>query len=213
MRASLDVAMSKPGPVPPQFGTLADRLRGEFDRADRLLESFLALAHAQHGPAADQSTLSLADLAATAIERRSDVISRLKLSVDQDGSSQVWVVGSETLLSRMVENVIDNAVNHNQPGGWVRVWTAVEGPVARIVVDNGGPVLVQQEVEQLIQPFRRLGAQRTGSEEGSGLGLAIVSTISEAHGGTVDLQALRDGGLRVVIALPLAVAATSGAHL
>jgi signal transduction histidine kinase len=212
MRASLDVAMSKPGPVPPQIITLADRLRREFDQVDRLLESFLTLAHAQHGPAADQSTLSLADLAFTAIERHADTITRLKLTVDQDESAQAWVIGSETLLSRMVENVIDNAINHNQPGGWVRVQTAVEGPVARISIDNGGPVLAQKEVEQLVQPFRRLGAQRTGSDEGSGLGLSIVSTISEAHGGTVDLQALRDGGLRVVIAMPLAVATTAGAH-
>jgi len=112
----------------------------------------------------------------------------------------------------MVENVIDNAINHNQAGGWVRVQTGVEGSVARISVENGGPVLAQQEVEQLVEPFRRLGAQRTGSEEGSGLGLSIVSTIAEAHGGTVDLQALSDGGLRVVIALPVAVATRTGAH-
>jgi signal transduction histidine kinase len=211
MRASLDVAMSKSGPVPPQIVTLADRLRREFDQVDRLLESFLTLAHAQHRLAADESPLSLADLASTAIERRRDAISLMKLTVDQDESSQAWVTGSETLLSRMVENVIDNAINHNQPGGWVRVQIAVEGPFARIIVENGGPVLAQQEVEQLVQPFRRLGAQRTGSEEGSGLGLSIVSSIAKAHGGTVDLQALRDGGLRVVIALPLAVATTAGA--
>ena len=37
------------------------------------------------------------------------------------------MTGSETLLSRLVENVIDNAVGHNQPGGWVRVTTTVEG--------------------------------------------------------------------------------------
>ena len=41
----------------------------------------------------------------------------------------------------MVGNVIDNAIGHNQPGGWVRVTTAVEGARARLVVENGGPVL------------------------------------------------------------------------
>jgi len=213
MRASLDVAMSKPGPVPPQILTVANRLRREFDHVDRLLESLLTLAHAQHRPAADESTISLADLASTAIERRSRAISRMKLTVEHQDGPEAWVTGSETLLSRMVENVIDNAVNHNQPGGWVRVQIAVEGPFARIVVENGGPVLPQQEVEQLARPFRRLGAERTGSEQGSGLGLSIVSSIVEAHGGTVDLQALRDGGLRVVIALPLAEAARTGARV
>jgi len=213
MRASLDVAMSKPGLVPPQIVILADRLRREFDHVDRLLESLLTLAHAQQGPTADESTISLADLAFTAIERGSRAISRMRLTVEHQDCPEAWVTGSATLLSRMVENVIDNAVNHNQPGGWVRVQIAVEGQFARIVVENGGPVLAQQEVEQLAKPFRRLGAERTGSQEGSGLGLSIVSSIVEAHSGTVDLQALRDGGLRVVIVLPLAEAARVGARV
>ena len=54
MRTSLDVAMAKPGPLPPQIDTLADRLRRELDHVDRLLESLLTLAHAQHGPLADE---------------------------------------------------------------------------------------------------------------------------------------------------------------
>jgi signal transduction histidine kinase len=157
--------------------------------------------------------MSLADLASAAIERRSTAISLMKLTVDQDERSQAWVTGSETLLSRAVENVIDNAVNHNQPGGWVRVQTAVAEPFARIVVENGGAVLAQQEFEQLARPFQRLGAQRTGSEKGSGLGLSIVSSIVQAHGGTLELQALSDGGLRVLIVLPLAVAARAGARV
>jgi signal transduction histidine kinase len=213
MRASLDVAISKPGPLPPHIVTLADRLRHELYHVDRLLESFLTLAQAQHGPAPDQSTLSLADVASNAIERRSGAISLMKLTVDRDERSHPWVTGSETLLSRAVENVIDNAIEHNQPGGWIRVQTAVAGLFARIVVENGGPVLAQQEVEQLPRPFQRLGAERAGSEKGSSLGLSIVSSIVEAHGGSADLQALRDGGLRVVIALPLAVAVRAGARV
>ena len=212
MRASLDVAMAKPGPLPPQIVTLADRLRHELDHVDRLLESFLTLAHSQHGAAADESTLSLSDLASAAIERRSGTISTLNLTVDLTECPEAWVSGSETLLSRMIENVIDNAVNHNEAGGWVRVSTAVEGPLARIVVENGGPLLAQEEVDELTRPFRRLGADRTGSDRGSGLGLSIVASIVEAHEGTLELQAPNGGGLRVVIALPLAVRAEAGAR-
>jgi signal transduction histidine kinase len=133
MRTSLDVAMAKPEPVPPHIRTLADRLRRELDHVDRLLESFLTLAHTQQGPLADESTVSLAELA-----RRRDRAPRRRDLGDGTGRRaarairpDAWVTGSETLLSRMVENVIDNAVGHNQPGGWVRVTTAVEGSTAR----------------------------------------------------------------------------------
>jgi signal transduction histidine kinase len=210
MRTSLDVAMAKPEPVPPHVHTLGDRLRRELDHVDRLLESFLTLAHTQQAPLGDESTVSLAELASLAIERRGDAISAMSLDVKQQ-HAEARIAGSETLLSRMVQNVIDNAVGHNQPGGWIRAATAIEDKRALLVVENGGPLLDPDEVRQLAQPFRRIGAERTGSDDGSGLGLAIVSSIIEAHRGTLDLEALAVGGLRVTITLPLAVRAAAGA--
>ncbi len=73
------------------------------------------------------------------------------------------------------------------------------------MVENGGPVLSQRQADELTQPFRRFGADRTGSDQGSGLGLSIVAAIAEAHGGTVDLRARSGGGLRVTIELPVAL--------
>jgi len=211
MRTSLEVAMAKPGPLPPHIRTLADRLGRELDHVDRLLESFLTLAHTQHGPIGDESTVSLAELARLAIQRPAETISAMNLHVEQQQGHEAWVTGSETLLSRLVENVISNAVGHNQPGGWVRVTTEVRANRAHLVVENGGPVLHPDQVKRLARPFQRIGAERTGSDRGSGLGLAIVSSILEVHGGTLDLQALTEGGLRVAISLPLAVSTATGA--
>ncbi len=211
MRISLDVAMAKPGPVPPQIVTLTDRLRRELDHVDRLLESFLTLAQSQQAVPAETSTVSVAELARAAIERRSDAIAALRLTVEEQGPSGARITGSETLLSRMVGNVIDNSIDHNEQAGWVRVTTAVEDGRAQLVVENGGPVLLPAQVAQLTQPFRRVGAERTGSDNGAGLGLAIVASIVEVHAGTLDLHARADGGLRVSITLPLAVREEAGA--
>jgi signal transduction histidine kinase len=207
MRTSLDVAMAKPEPVPPHVRTLADRLRRELDHVDRLLDSFLTLAQTQKGPLGDESTVSLGELARGAVERHADAISAMGLHVEQQQRPDACVTGSETLLSRMVENVIGNGVGHNQSDGWVRVRTAVEDKRALLVVENGGPILHPDQVSRLTEPFRRIGAERTGSDNGSGLGLAIVSSIVEVHGGTLGLEALTDGGLRVAISLPLAAGA------
>jgi signal transduction histidine kinase len=80
------------------------------------------------------------------------------------------------------------------------------------MVENGGPVLKQDQVRELCQPFRRIGADRTGSDSGSGLGLSIVAAIAEAHGGSLDLQARPEGGLRVYIQLPAAAGVSAGAR-
>jgi hypothetical protein len=103
----------------------------------------------------------------------------------------------------MAGNVIDNAVRHNHDEGWIRIAAQADGATVRLVVENGGQILDQQ-VAQLAEPFRRLGAERTGSDAGTGLGLSIVAAIAEAHGGMLSLHARAGGGLQVTIQLPLA---------
>ena len=212
MRAALDVALAKPEPAPPQTVALAGRLRTELDRIERLLEAFLVLARAQHRSMPGRAVLPLDYIVGSALADQEAAIRAMDLTV-QDTSSQggAWVAGSPALLSRMVENVIDNAVCHNYPGGWIAITTRASGGGARLVVENGGQVLDQQQVAELSQPFRRLEADRIGTDKGSGLGLSIVAAIAEAHGGTLDLRARPGGGLRVCVDLPAVAATTSAA--
>ncbi|MFE9205182.1 sensor histidine kinase [Micromonospora sp. NPDC007230] len=202
IRASLDVAVAKPDAAG-QTVALADRLRTQVDRMDRLLDGLLVLARAQHGTPCDSAHVDVAELVVQALADRATEISAKQLSVTGDLPRGVGTTrGDAALLSRLVENVVDNAVTHNEAGGWVRVATSREGVAVRLVVQTGGGVLDQRDVDRLAQPFQRLGADRTGSEHGAGLGLSIVAAIAAAHGGRLDLRARPQGGLQVSIALP-----------
>ncbi|MFD9563067.1 sensor histidine kinase [Streptomyces sp. NPDC059994] len=203
IRASLDVAVAKPHPAA-QTVALAGRLRTELDRVDHLLDGFLVLARAQHGAFVDRASVHLDELAVEALTARAADIAAKSLTVDVEVGADAWTRGSRALLSRMVENVVDNAIVHNEEGDWIRVSTDHDGAEARLVVETGGRVLDQDQVDRLAQPFERLGADRTGSEKGSGLGLSIVAAIAEAHGGRLVLRARPEGGLRVEAALPSA---------
>jgi signal transduction histidine kinase len=204
MRAALDVAMAKPGPLPPQSAVLASRLRTELDRVDELLEGLLVLARAQHGALPNREVVALNAVVAEAVQTRSAAIDAAGLRIQLAGDIAVRVAGSDVMLRRMVDNVIENAIVHNQPHGWIAVATWAGQETCRVVVENGGRVLEQAEISQLAQPFRRLGADRIGSDRGSGLGLSIVAAIAAAHGGSLDLRARSEGGLQVVITLPVA---------
>jgi len=208
VRALVDVAAAKPGPVPAEPITLASRVRVELDRVDELLDGLLALARGQHGALPDRAVVSLDAAVSARLDTRAEqaVGRRLMLhrvhSLDDTG-----VVASRALLSRLIDNLLDNAILHNRDGGWIRVETAVSGPTALLVIENGGDVLTPEQVAELAQPFRRLGVERTGSDvAGAGLGLSIVAAIAEAHGGTLELRARADGGLRATVALPRAAA-------
>ncbi|MFJ2032202.1 sensor histidine kinase [Streptosporangium sp. NPDC087985] len=211
MRASLDVALAKPEPVPAQTAALADRLRTELDQVDRLLEGFLMLTRTQHGALADRTTLSLSRLATAALNARTTDIAAKSLTIHSGSihslgtaDDSAWTQGNRTLLTRMIDNVIDNAITHNHQGGWIRLAATTDGTTARLVVETGGRIFDQEQVDRLAQPFQRLGADRTRSDNGSGLGLSIVAAIAAAHGGALDLRARPEGGLRVAVSLPLA---------
>ena len=211
MRTTLDVAIAKPGGVPLPTRELDAELRVDLDHADRLLESFLTLARAQNGQLGERTQVALEPLITAALTARADEIAAKRLTVETQLAA-VEVTGSTTLLGRMVENVIENAVRHNQPGGSIELTLGpADGRHARLTIDSSGPVLDQDAVAQLAQPFKRLRPDRTGSQNGHGLGLSIVAAVAAAHDGRLDLHARAEGGLRVQITLPAATHPTTRA--
>lgn len=202
MRATVDVATAKPKPPPAQTIALADRVRTELDRVDGLLDGLLVLARAQHGPLADRVEVSLSALVSDGLAARARDLAAKELTVDAEVTEPARTHGSLALLSRLTANLVDNAITHNQFGGWIKIVTGTAEGVATLVVETGGPVLDPDHVALLGQPFQRLTADRTGSETGSGLGLSIVAAIVDAHAGRLELSARPEGGLRVVVSLP-----------
>jgi len=201
MRAVLDVAAAKPEAAP-QALALADRVRPQLDQVDRLLDGLLALARAQHGALAAPSGVDLAELVSAALAARDEDIAAAQLTVTADLPPDLHVSGDTALLARLVANLVDNAVLHNEEGGTVHISAATETGEIHCTIENGGPVLDQAEVDDLVRPFRRLGVERTGSERGTGLGLSIAAAIAAAHGGSLTLTARPEGGLRAQVALP-----------
>jgi signal transduction histidine kinase len=203
MRTSLDVVTRKSPPPSQDASVLAAKVRKGLDQADRLLEGFLVLTRAQRGVMADLHTVPLASLAAASLAAHASDVTSRRLSVRTD-LNEADVSGNETLLARMVANVVDNAVRHNEPEGFIEVTTRADDQCAHVVVENGGPRLDQHKVDQLAEPFRRLGTERIASGGGLGLGLSIVAAIAIGHGGILELRARAEGGLRVTLVLPLA---------
>jgi hypothetical protein len=174
IRASLDVAVAKPAPVP--VAAVAGRLYEQLDQVERLLDGLLVLARAQHGDLPGTTVLSLDAVVAASLAARADAIAARNLTVSHASDpAGALVAGSAELVRRMVDNVLDNAIIHNDTGGWIEVSAASHEAVTCLIVDNGGGVLDPGLARELAQPFRRLGADRTSSDRGSGLGLSIVT--------------------------------------
>jgi signal transduction histidine kinase len=116
IRNALDVAVGKPGPVPPQVVTLDRKVREGLDRADQLADGFLELGRAENGELPDRTAVALDQVIAAVVADREPELAAKRITIDQQLRTAT-VSGSPTLLSRMVDNVIDNGVRHNITDG------------------------------------------------------------------------------------------------
>jgi len=104
-----------------------------------------------------------------------------------------------------VTNLIDNAVRHNIPGGYVRVVTGTRGDRAFLSVVNSGKYIPPAVIDRLFQPFQRFGPRIALSNNGHGIGLAIVHGIVAAHRASITAQPQGDGGLSIDVTFPPAL--------
>jgi signal transduction histidine kinase len=116
--------------------------------------------------------------------------------VYQSDQSQVSFSGSIDSLKRALTNLIDNAVKYGQQAV-VRLY--LEGKFVVIEIDDEGPGIPEQDLENVFEPFYRLDQSPVQETVGIGLGLAIVKNIIHAHGGDIVLKNRPQGGLRVRI--------------
>jgi len=108
----------------------------------------------------------------------------------------IAVTGNPERLSRAINNLLDNAWRHTDPG------TAVDVTVDRdgVTVRDHGDGIAEQDLPYIFDRFYRGESSR--SRQGSGLGLAIVKQVAEQHGGNISVANAPDGGAVFTLRLP-----------
>jgi signal transduction histidine kinase len=104
-----------------------------------------------------------------------------------------------TALKRAIGNLIENAIQYGERAR-VSLAATPSGPV--IIVDDDGPGIPPDRIDEVFKPFTRLETSRSRETGGTGLGLSIARSIVLAHGGQVTLANRKGGGLRAEIHLP-----------
>jgi two-component system sensor histidine kinase KdpD len=110
------------------------------------------------------------------------------------------------LVTRVLVNLLENAVKHTPPGTRITISAGIEDGAVRVVVDDNGPGLPPGPPERLFAKFQRgrgdAEAGAPGGAGGAGLGLAISKAIIDAHGGYIAAMQRPGGGARFVFTVP-----------
>jgi signal transduction histidine kinase len=200
MRTEVDVSLADSAASRHELRTMGEAVREMIDRCEQLIESLLMLARSEaaagHAEPVDLSALA-ADCITDLRARADDAEVRVATALEP-----TWARGEPALLERMIANLIDNGIQHNEPSGVLEIATSSENGHARLTVLNGGALIDPLVAQRLTDPFTRLDREHPGF----GLGLSIVRSVVDAHGGQLQLRARDRGGLEVRVSLPLAPA-------
>jgi signal transduction histidine kinase len=140
--------------------------------------------------------LDLRLLVESVVDDQSDVGHDVTLA----GGDSVIIEGDPLSLRRLVVNLVDNALKY---GERARLRLKAGPHNCAIEIDDDGPGIPETYQQRVFEPFFRTEASRNRDTGGIGLGLTTVRSIILDHGGYIELQNRKEGGLRVIVSLPL----------
>jgi signal transduction histidine kinase len=197
MGAEIDVSLHADDLGAPARRVLLS-VREEVDRLGRLVEDLLLLAAADDGRLSlRREPVALMALAREGVRDLEPFARRRDVAVVVGGDADITVAADPDALSRVVRNLVENAIEFSPRGRPVRVTVAAP---AIVEVADEGPGIPDALRERVFDRFFRLDPSRSRSTGGTGLGLAIAREIAEAHGGRLTV-AEGDRGARLRLTL------------
>lgn len=179
-------------------------LQEELLRLDRITEQLLLLAKLDAGRVnlSDQP-LDLSALAQEACDDIDPLVQAADLVLTRDITAARRIRGEPVLLRQLTMNLLENAVHHNVPHGWIKCTLKARATWVDLVVTNSCVPLAPEQRDHLFDRFYR--AASIGAKPGHGLGLSLCHEIVRIHDGSLSLAPeATDGTLSLVASFPSA---------
>lgn len=160
----------------------------------------------------DQKTLAqkrhpcrLNDLIPDLVESLSvlEIAAPIKLTMQFQTKEPLYVIGDENQLSRLISNLIVNALQYTPASGFVTIILGRDESHALIHVQDTGIGIAPEDQSRIFERFYRVSSDRSRKTGGAGLGLAIAKAIAESHRGSIQVKSELGRGSTFVVQLPL----------
>ena len=200
----IETGIAKPADIP----DFARKIHGEATRMIQLVNDILQLSHldnvSETGSEPVMETVDLLEVAKDCVERQKLNARHAYITLTYMGESAL-VEGNRQLLDELCQNLCDNAIRYNRPGGKVQLVTTCsrDGHCSLTVADNG--IGIPREAQaRVFERFYRVDKSRSKATGGTGLGLAIVKHIARIHNARIKLESQVDKGTTITVTFPTA---------
>ena len=198
MQAQIELFSVEHSDIQHDTAELLNLLQEQTERMSQMTKTLLEMSELRTVPCNDVIELApmfeevFADLAPLAEKRG------ITLECDGDGT----IIGSDTLIYRMLFNLTENAIRYNRPNESVRACVSERNGQIFIRVRDNGNGIPEQYRESIFQPFFRVDKSRSREYGGVGLGLSLVREIALLHGGRVLAEESTENGTVMLVILP-----------
>ena len=170
---------------------ISDKLSSDVDEMEKMLNEYLQFASTGAKEKTEKFNLSnLIEQLCSKYENKN-----LKVNVEQN----VLLEGRKNLIRRCISNLIDNSTKYAKK---VEVNLKRINENLEILILDDGPGVPKSEYKNITKPFYKIDKSRQETKSSVGLGLAISSDIVKSHGGDLNFDKSKLGGLKVIISLP-----------
>jgi heavy metal sensor kinase len=205
LKGELEVALRLPRTPEEYRETLQSSLE-EVDRIARLVEGLLLISRAEAGVLKmDRQPVDLAQLLEEVASRLKALAASRSLALLFGPAEAVSLSGDPEHLRRLLLNLTENAIKYTEPGGSVTLSLQRDEQWACVVIEDTGIGIPEEEQEKIFQPFYRTAEARYQAASGVGLGLCIARSITEAHGGAIQVESTPGRGSTFKVLIPFGI--------
>jgi heavy metal sensor kinase len=191
LRGESEVALSQQARSPEEYRESLDVMHHEAERLTRIVEDLFTLTRADAGQYPLQpSDFYLDELVAECVHSARTLAQAKKISLTFEGAPESPIHADESLVRRMLMNLLDNAIKYTPDFGRVTVSCQRNGREYAVNIADTGCGIPAEMGPRIFERFFRADKARSHAENdggGAGLGLAISRWIAEAHHGRLEL--------------------------
>lgn len=204
MQTQVELFSAEHPDVGSEEAVFLELLQEQTEKMSQMMKTLLEMSELRSVPCNDR--IELAPMVEEVLADLTPLAEARGIALERSGDAQL--IGSDTLMYRLVFNLVENAIRYSRPDTAVRVSTCEEGGRVILRVEDSGPGIPEQFKESIFQPFFRVDSSRSREYGGVGLGLSLVWEIVALHGGTVEVEASSEDGtvMRVELSVGEAVA-------
>jgi len=203
LKGEIEVGLRSPR-RPEEYQAILRSALEETDRIARLVEGLLHLSRADAGVLRmDRRPVNLQALLEDVVGTVRPLAESRSVNLRVDSAAPVQVAGDPDHLRRLFLNLVDNGIKYTPGGGSVKVSIHKDGTWACVGVKDSGIGVAPEDREKIFRRFYRADRARSQGGGGSGLGLAIAKSITETHGGRIEVESAEGRGSQFTVLLPL----------